>query len=336
MEKDRFGPYSAGIIMILAISAITPIFAEVETIQTDSEYYLKTEKIEFSGTVEKGSEGLVTIVIRDINDKFILLTQALINQDDTFEKTLEIKKDLSKNGNYKVFAFILSMNEGDTTNFEIVSYKPQTNQIQNEVQPEESEENSQNVIEETTQHYEPEPVEVSVTEPEPVEVSKIPSFVNPDKDPQYYIDRYYNEASYKSWFDRNYPNMTIEEAVSYEKNEIIEKSPNSKVQELIDNDLIPEAEASSTLSEPNQKTSNSEIAQVSLAVAGLGILFGAVYGIKRKVDNNSKQISINRDIIKKKLIQPIMRNNPQEILQTRLAKGEITLEEYERLKAKLR
>ena len=31
-----------------------------------------------------------------------------------------------------------------------------------------------------------------------------------------------------------------------------------------------------------------------------------------------------------------MRNNPQEILQIRLARGEISLEEYEKLKAKLR
>ena len=122
MKKDRFGPYSAGIIMVLAISAITPVFAEVESIQTDSEYYLKTEKIQFSGTVEEGSEGLVTIVIRDANDKFIMLTQALINQDNTFEKALEIKKDLSRNGSYNVIAFILSIDEGDTTNFEIVSF----------------------------------------------------------------------------------------------------------------------------------------------------------------------------------------------------------------------
>ena len=157
-----------------------------------------------------------------------------------------------------------------------------------------------------------------------------------EKDPQYYIDRYYNEESYKSWFDRNYPNMKIEDAVGYEENKIIEEESKPDVQDLIENDIIPEAEAVSTLSEPSQKTSNSEIAQVSLAVAGLGILFAAVYGIKRKVDNNSRQISINRGIIKKKIIQPIMRNNPQEILQVRLARGEISLEEYEKLKAKLR
>ena len=32
----------------------------------------------------------------------------------------------------------------------------------------------------------------------------IASFVDEDKDPQYYVDRYNNEESYKEWFDTNY------------------------------------------------------------------------------------------------------------------------------------
>ena len=40
------------------------------------------------------------------------------------------------------------------------------------------------------------------------------SFVDPKKDPQYYIDRYNNEADYKEWFNENYPSyLTIYEAV---------------------------------------------------------------------------------------------------------------------------
>ena len=65
------------------------------------------------------------------------------------------------------------------------------------------------------------------------------------------------------------------------------------------------------------------------------ILFGAVYGIKRQVDNNSKRISINRETIRKKIIQPIIGSNPKDILQTRLAKGDITLEEYEKIRIKI-
>jgi len=45
---------------------------------------------------------------------------------------------------------------------------------------------------------------------------KIASFVDPKKDPQHYLDRYYKEKKYKEWFDKNYPNLTIEEAVGLE------------------------------------------------------------------------------------------------------------------------
>jgi len=40
-----------------------------------------------------------------------------------------------------------------------------------------------------------------------------PEFVDSSKDPQYYIDRYNNEPEYKAWFDENYPDYTIHEAV---------------------------------------------------------------------------------------------------------------------------
>ena len=40
---------------------------------------------------------------------------------------------------------------------------------------------------------------------------------------------------------------------------------------------------------------------MSLAVGGLGVLLAAVYGVKRKVDTNSLQITKNSDTIKKKL-----------------------------------
>ena len=51
------------------------------------------------------------------------------------------------------------------------------------------------------------------TEPEPEPVSRTPDFVDPKKGAQYYLDRYDNEPSYKAWFDSNYPDYTIEEAI---------------------------------------------------------------------------------------------------------------------------
>jgi len=50
--------------------------------------------------------------------------------------------------------------------------------------------------------------------PEELEPTKnIPNFVDPQKGAQYYLDRYNNESAYKSWFDTNYPDYTIEEAI---------------------------------------------------------------------------------------------------------------------------
>ena len=47
--------------------------------------------------------------------------------------------------------------------------------------------------------------------------TKIAPFVDPDKDPQDYVDRYNNESSYKKWFDSNYPEYdSIEQAVGLE------------------------------------------------------------------------------------------------------------------------
>jgi tetratricopeptide (TPR) repeat protein len=54
--------------------------------------------------------------------------------------------------------------------------------------------------------------------PEPELRIQIPvSFVDLDKGTDYYLDRYYKESEYKIWFDKNYHNLTIEEAIGLVK-----------------------------------------------------------------------------------------------------------------------
>jgi titin len=64
---------------------------------------------------------------------------------------------------------------------------------------------------------EPEPDPEPEPEPEPEQTgpiqTHIPGFPDPEKDPQYYINRYNSEAEYKAWFDRNFPDQTIYEIV---------------------------------------------------------------------------------------------------------------------------
>ena len=378
MIGKKLSHFTVGIFSLLIIINATPVFGEVVDLQVNSNSFYKGEQIKFSGNVEKDSVGLVTIVIRDQNNEFVQLTQAIINHDESFEKIIKINDNFSEHGMYNATGFILNMTKGITTSFGVslngIPIKSQIIEDGNQKQVNEEINDAEKIedisiitpadfvdpnkdpqyyidryynevaykswfdrnypgltIEEAVNHDDNAPqntINEAIVEDEVIS-PKTADFVDPNKDPQYYIDRYYNEVAYKSWFDRNYPGLTIEEAVNHDKN------INSAVQGLIDQEIIPEAEASSIVQESKPVGDNSEIAEISLAIAGIGILFGAVIGIKKKVDTNTKQISINKDTIRKKLIQPIIGSNPKEILQIRLAKGEITLEEYDELKSKL-
>ncbi len=63
----------------------------------------------------------------------------------------------------------------------------------------------------------PKPQPTPEPTPEPKETG-IASFVDPKQDPQYYINRYNNEETYKNWFDKNYAEYSsIYEAVGLEE-----------------------------------------------------------------------------------------------------------------------
>ena len=77
--------------------------------------------------------------------------------------------------------------------------------------------------------------EVATTESEPTQeherILSIASFVDETKDPQYYIDRYDNEESYKEWFDENFPQYdSIYQAVGLDTPTNIEHIPEPTVE----------------------------------------------------------------------------------------------------------
>ena len=71
-------------------------------------------------------------------------------------------------------------------------------------EPDIIEEIEQNVIDE---------VEPKIVEEVDVNVKKTLNFVDSRKDPHEYLKRYLKEPKYKGWFNRNYPNYTIYDAV---------------------------------------------------------------------------------------------------------------------------
>ena len=52
-----------------------------------------------------------------INDKFVILAQAIINPDNSFEETIKITDKFSEHGIYNATGFILNMTKGITTDF---------------------------------------------------------------------------------------------------------------------------------------------------------------------------------------------------------------------------
>jgi len=322
---------------IIILSGVLPVFAEVTEMQLDQNSYQKGDSINVSGTVSEDSSGLVTIVLRDPTDKFVLLSQAIIQSDDSFDKNIPINEKFQVPGTYNATSFVLNMTAGKTQSFDFDATLSDKNRDFDEDLFSDIEKMESEIIQEIDNKIIEEPQlidEEIVIEKQENKISKksqIADFVDPSKKPEYYLDRYYNEPIYQAWFDKNYPQLTIEEAVGYV---IPTKSEIETFQNIEGPKIIPEAEALSTLPLP-PNSENSDIAQVVLALGGLAVLFGAVYGIKKKVDVNSKHISLNKDIIRRKILSPIINSNPIGIIQTRLAKGEISIEEYEKLKQKL-
>jgi len=311
---------------------LIPAHAEVVDITTSNSIYFPGDAISFSGKVEHDSMGLVTIVIRDTNDDFVLLSQVVINSDNTFNKIVEINERFTTHGGYNATAFILNMTDGAMTSFD---YSHDGSLFSSETTG----------IPETQSHNDN--IESSSVESTGTQVnieseqktSQIAGFVDLEKDPEYYLDRYYNESVYKNWFDTNYPDLTIEEAIGYEE----KSTPENFVEqnEIMPEEIFPDAEAlsvapvSPTIVSSTEFVDSNKTTEIALAIGGLGILMGAVYGVKRKVDNNTEQISINRATIKKKLLGVILSSNPIQVIQDRLARGEISVQEYNTLKKAL-
>jgi len=319
------------IIALLLVSTITPAFSEVTSFELDKTFYKKGDHISFSGTVDKESTGLVSIVLRDSNDEFILLTQAYIQPDNTFQRSLDTDKKFEDHGIHNVTAFILDLEKGKTISFDFSQDGTLPVPSITSIQPESITENEP-VVEKNDS--------ISQTTSEPIlgnDSIAVANFVDPTKDPQHYLDRYYNEPVYKKWFDNNYPGLTIEEAVRFETVSSIAKTIEENLENVIPDQVIPQAEAIQTVHTPlnGNSSESNEIALLGLTLGGLAILFGAIYGIKTKVDSNSVNISKNCESIKKKVFATLHWNNPEDVIKNRLAHGEISVKEYSTLKRAL-
>ena len=333
--NEKKSIFSLTVIGILVFSIITPAYAEVISLNIDKINYILGDKITFSGTVE-GASGLVSVVIRDHTNEFVLLTQALIKQDNTFQRSIDINQKFTKFGLYNAAAFIFNMTAGERVTFELFDENSLPETPQSEIiTPNEFEINPQEIIALDEQNDLLPSDSLQITSEK--EDEKLADFVDSNKDPQHYLDRYYNEPNYKDWFDKNYPDLTIEEAVGASTNFVLSETIEENLENIIPEEIIPDAEAISVVEDPLILDSaiSRDAALFGLALGGLAVLFTAVYGIKQRVDTNSENISQNKESIKKKMFGSLFGKDPIDVVKNRLANGEITVEEYDNLKKAL-
>ena len=170
-------------------------------LSTDKSDYSYGDPLTVTGQVDTVEEGqfIVLQIINPTQSDIVIADQFLPTSQGFFSKTYPLEgPKLNLDGTYTLKIFYGEWFES-------------TFQFKTQVTSDPSSESSSNptTSSESTTGAKPQFEEES-------KKKSILDFIDPNKDPQYYIDRYYNEPNYKEWFDRNYPDYTIEEAVGLE------------------------------------------------------------------------------------------------------------------------
>ena len=195
----------------------TPVESKITSVKTDKTSYVMAEGITVFGTVQGDESGeIVTIVIRDPNNKFLKLVSTHSDKNGNFQTKIDTDKKFISDGTYIATAFVGDVNKAISIQFDfslvappvifsVFEFKPQVEQsVESKLGPKTK---PKEAIEQPSLAY---------TQKSELK-TKIPSFPDPNKAPQHYIDRYNDEPIYKKWFDRQFPESTIEDVVSYEK-----------------------------------------------------------------------------------------------------------------------
>jgi len=192
-------------VMLFTIFALFfPTTTFAISLSTDKSDYNYGDSLKVTGQVSPVEEGqfIVLQIINPTQADIVIADQFLPTSQGSFSKTYPLEgPKLNLDGTYTLKIFYGEWFES-------------TFQFKTQVKSDSSSETFSSPSNPTTSSESiPEPEQQSKEEPKKKSVL---GFVDPNKDPQYYIERYYNEPNYKEWFDRNYPDYTIEEAVGLE------------------------------------------------------------------------------------------------------------------------
>jgi len=192
-------------------------FADVTNFTTDKSLYRLGDSIKITGNVVYDS-AIPTIIIQIITPSgsgLAHIDSAIPKSDGTFTKTIHAGGPTwNEDGKYTI-KISYAGNLEKLIDYEEISSNSESNSSESNnsesSNPEPSSSLPETTIPKTPSLTEMES-EISYTENPKMRILGFPSF---DKSPQYYIDRYYTESEYKSWFDSQFLDKTIYDVLGF-------------------------------------------------------------------------------------------------------------------------
>ena len=177
---------------------------EIESLRTDKVRYVTGDTITISGKIKAGNLGTPLTVQVSHGGLFVHVNQISASPDRTFTHSVPAQgPSWSQSGEYKARVSF----GGDTkeTTFSFTASKPETGQAPSAEDTPPANSNPPTPSAPSESDDPPADADPPAPPPEP-DAPGIPApFVDPEQDPQHYIDRYDNEPAYREWFDDNYP-----------------------------------------------------------------------------------------------------------------------------------
>ena len=197
--------------MGLVVTSFSYAFAE--SISSDKQNYFLGETIVISGAVNYSEGKFIGLqILNPSKSDIVVIDQFFPKSDGTFSKSYNAKgAKWTENGNYSI-KFVYDERVFEKSFF--FEKLPQTIEIP-VPKPQESN---------PTDSFSEDPTQQETFQDPKLSIEGFP---DPNKSPQYYLERYYSESEYKFWFDSTFSESSIEEVVAYTPT-IIEGFPDNE------------------------------------------------------------------------------------------------------------
>ncbi len=308
---------------VIAVTLIMPAYADIKSLKTDKTFYKKGDKIIFSGIVEDVDVGeFITIVVEDPAGNFVTLRQGFITIDKDFEVTIDTKEKFASHGIYNATGFVENKTNSKWATFDfsldgspVVHPMPEPTPTPQPTQ-------------QLTPSTQPSSTQSTSTQTSATQSSVEEESDSDEKTIQEKIKERIEAAQKQKEAQANPPTQT-------ESGSTVDQTTTGESSTTADDTTITGDKSGTTgISTPIDLGSN--MLYVVIGLGGVGAIAGVVYGIK----NKNRHDRDDKPVVK--IREPSVKSAPSEddyalmILKNRLAKGEITIDEFNALKEALK